>query len=37
MCGISGVHLIGSVAMSDAESVFRALSNELGTMVKTYS
>lgn len=34
MCGTCGVHLVGSVAMKDAESVFRAVAAELGPWLK---
>ena len=34
MCRQCGVHLIGSVAMDDAESVFRAVAGELGPWLK---
>jgi hypothetical protein len=34
MCRQCGVHLIGSVAMADAESVFRAVAGELGPWLK---
>jgi hypothetical protein len=34
MCQLCGVHLIGSVAMPDAEQVFRTVAGELGTWLK---
>lgn len=34
MCTREGVHLVGSVAMPDSESVFRALSGKLGPWLK---
>ena len=34
MCDVHGVHMIGSVALSDTESVFRTLVGELGPWLK---